>query len=217
MGALGDAWQADAAFEALHHPDIEVPRGFRPFGFGRTAWRNDFADTSHRALSLVAESSDLSGLAQLASHALWKLVCIDERTTDDDFDHVVRFESLEELDLSKTRVGDRSATAIHTLQKLRWLSVASTRITDAAMEHFAGLRALEHLDVCDTAVTDEGLRALAFHPALRVINVRGSHVTGEALAPLLTLPNLRQVWMTRGQHHHARHFAHERPEVDILS
>lgn len=209
MGLLDDARQRDEAFDVLTGPGIPIPPGFDRFEFARAGWRYRVGDAEHQALSLLAHTADLSGLAQVPAHALWKLACLDRHVTDAEFDFVVRFDALKELDLSHTSITDAAATAMHTLQKLTWLSVSSCAITDGAMEHLAALRALEHLDISATHVTDDGLRALAFHPALRVLNIRDSKITGEALAPLLTLPELQQVWMTPHQHRHAHRFADE--------
>lgn len=202
--------------DPLAFGDFAIPDGFVKYEFGPAAWRYDVADHQHRALSLIAHTHDLSGLAELPPHGLWKLSCTDRKTGDDALDHLVRFDALVELDLSHTRVSDAGTAAMHTMQGLLWLSLSSCGITDAAMEHLAALRKLEHLDISHTRVTDEGLRALAFHPALRVLSIRDSAVTGEALAPLLTVPQLREVWMSHRQLRHANRFAQERPEVRLL-
>jgi hypothetical protein len=202
--------------DPLGYLELPVPPGFVEYGGIREGWRYSYADRNHQALSLRARSEDLSGLAQLPPDGLWKLVCRHCPITDDDFDTVVRFDHLEDLDLTKTRITDRATATMHTLQRLRVLSLASTAVTNAALDHVAALRSLEHLDISDTAIDDDGLRALAFHPHLRILNVRKSGVTGEAFAPLLTTPELRQIWVTSRQHHHARRFSKERPEVELL-
>jgi hypothetical protein len=202
--------------DPLGYLALPVPTGFAEYGNVAAGWRYSYADRQHEALSLSALNDDLSGLSALPVNGLWKLSCAHRAITDDAFDHVVRFDLLEELDLGHTRITDRAITAMHTLQRLHWLSLSGCAVTDAAVEHLASLRSLEHLDISGTGVTDDGLRALAFHPALRVLNIRGSHVTGAGLAPLLTLEHLRQVSMSHKQHHHAHAFMRERPEVEVL-
>jgi hypothetical protein len=211
---LSDAWRADEAFNILFGCNVAVPPGFAPYA--RDAWRNRFGDATHHQLSLRATGDDLSGLAKLTRHELWRLDVRHRRIDDDAFDAICRFDELEELDAAYTAVTDVATHGMHTLQELRWLSLSGCAITDAALAHLVALRALQHLDLSATRVTDAGLSALVHHPHLRVLNLRDTAVTGADLAPLLTLPELRQVWMNHRQHRHAHRFIHEHPEVEIL-
>jgi hypothetical protein len=214
---LGDAWRQDERFDLLFGSGLPVPRGFRIYGgHSRAGWRYRVGDKLRNELSLSADGDDISALAEVPVNGLWRLECRYRRVTDDDFDLIARFDSLEELDLSHTKITDRATLRMHTLQKLRILRLGSCAITDAALEHLVALRSLEELDVCNSRVTAKGLPALAFHPALRIINLRDTPVTGAQLGALTTIPHLRELRLDGRQKHRTHDFAAQRPDVVIL-
>ncbi len=74
---------------------------------------------------------------------------------------VVRWRSLEALDLEETPIGDRSAKTLAALSSLKALDVADTQIGDLGAVHFAMLASIEILDLGRTLVGERTAFALA--------------------------------------------------------
>ena len=103
------------------------PPGFGIYPHGRVSLGGfqfaRAADEMHRALSLIALTTDLSPLEQLWPDGVWRLSAgIGVRITDDDLRHVSGMTSLQVVDLSNTAVTDEGLTHLLPLKRLDDLS-----------------------------------------------------------------------------------------------
>ena len=204
---LGDPDQRSAYDRATaDHPRADKPTGHRdlpavPTGFRlypRPAWgfwsKNPtyrIADERRGALSLVAESRDLSPLGALGDDDLWLLDLMDLPIRDTDLSALARFRTLEVLLLS------------------------GCPVTDVGIRNVAAVRTLETLHLDETALTDAGLAAFADHPALALLDIRRTSVRGEGIRDLAHVPNLRELRATGRALRAAREIFRERPSVIV--
>ena len=206
-----------------------VPDGFllhpRPMGIGWARgqkshyyrpWRNRAADHIRKALSLAAETRDLSNLSRLDADDLWLLDVRDVPVTDSDLRAVTRFRRLEILLLDGTKVTDAGLHALRGLPTLRVLSLADCGVTDAGIPAMAALPALQELLLYGTEITDDGLAALAEQPSLRVLDIRKTRVRGEGIRHLTALPSLRELRVSGWADLAARRIFLRRRDVVIL-
>jgi mono/diheme cytochrome c family protein len=88
--------------------------------------------------------------------------------------------TLVSLDLSGTRVTDRSAALLARFTELRVLRLGFTRVSDEMVRALAALRNLEVIALANTAVTGNGLRELAKLPALRSVHLGSGNLSRSA-------------------------------------
>lgn len=88
------------------------------------------------------------------------------------------------VDLSASKVTDRSIALLAAAKNLRLLRMAETPITDAAIDTIVKLPALESVNFYGTAVTDEGVLKLAALPGLKHIYLWQTKVSPETIATL---------------------------------
>jgi uncharacterized membrane protein len=88
------------------------------------------------------------------------------------------------LDLTATRITDRSVAALAPAGNLRLIRLAETDITDAAAESLAKLASLESVNLYGTKITDAGALKLAELPNLKRLYLWQTGVTGEAISAL---------------------------------
>src|SRR5262249_1335143 len=123
--------------------------------------------------------------------------------------------SLEQLDLSHTRITDegmlrlkpapriadlnlyytelitdQGMTAIRDWKRLKRLNVRGTRISDGTLQIVSKMAGLEALDIANTQVTDNGLDYLLTLTNLRELAIGRSRLSDNALAVLRMLPTL---------------------------
>jgi hypothetical protein len=174
-----------------------VPKGFqlhpRPaWGFARNDLAYRVADTRRGALSLVAETRDLSGLATLGEEDLWL------------------------LDLRDLPVRNTDLSLITRFRRLLVLLLTGCPVTDTDVGVVAAVSSLETLHLNETRVTDAGLTALEAHPALAVLDIRSTPVRGEGVRHLAGVPNLRELRVTGAARRSALEVFRQRPQVDVL-
>src|SRR4029077_4794720 len=73
---------------------------------------------------------------------------------DEGLARLVKLTSLQELDLTSTKVSDAALIHLDGLTRLQSLDLTSTQITDAGLDHLAGLTNLQSIDLTGTKVTD---------------------------------------------------------------
>lgn len=193
-----------------------VPRGFHTHP--RTGWASrvhmDYrvADELRGALSLSADSADLSGLDDLADDEVWLLDLSEREITDGDLPRLMRFTRLEVLHLADTRVTDAGLKTLAKMSGLETLDLSDCNVSDAGLPALSPLSRLSTLLLFGTHVTDDGIPALSALPVLRVLDVRSTRVNGDsdALASLPGIHELRLSWRARLR---ARGFARSRPDV----
>lgn len=193
-----DATYRDAVFGSVYH------------------WRYRAADIFRSALSLVAETRDLSGLSQLGEDELWLLDVRHVPATDSDLRAVTRFRRLEVLLLDGTGVTDAGLDELCAIPSLRVLSLSDTGVTDRGTPAMASSPVLEELLLYGTEVTDDGLAAFAEHPTLMVLDIRKTRVRGDGIRHLTGMPSLRELRVTGWADLAARRIFAKRREVVIL-
>ena len=85
------------------------------------------------------------------------------------------------LDLSATKITDRSLAMLSSAVQLRMIRVAETSITDASMDTLSKLSALESINLYGTKVSDAGVNKLAAMPNLKRLYLWQTAVTPEAI------------------------------------
>lgn len=155
------------------------------------------------ALRLVAAAYQPIGnrtLSELAkAPSLEELDLSHTRVTDEGLPHLEDLRHLRTLDLPVTSISDAGLKHIGKLTSLEKLSLGATRISDAGLAHLENLNRLRELDISWTPVTDAGLARLQNLPALETVNVCETQVGDAALAGLAQRPSLRKVKASAGQ------------------
>lgn len=82
------------------------------------------------------------------------------RISDASAGQLAAFRQLEELDLSRTDIGDETVSRLRSLVNLRVLWLTKTRVSDASCGALGRLKRLEMLDISETAVTAAGWERL---------------------------------------------------------
>ena len=132
-----------------------------------------------------------SGLAALKDH--WRLrglSLIGSSFDDEGTRSLAAFPLLEVLELSQTKITDRSLATIGKLTGLRTLALGETAITDAGLAELAGLKRLDEsgLALNGTKVTDAGRARLeAATPGLRLPRANAR--------PGWTLSSMSRMWL----------------------
>lgn len=127
----------------------------------------------------------------------------------------VTFNDLRSVDLSSTRVGDRTleviashagitrlglkqtdvtndgAVSLRKLKSLRSLNLSDTEISDRGLENIGELKGLTKLNLEGTATTDAGLRHLTNLTSLEDLNLESTRVRGTKFEYLTELGQLK--------------------------
>jgi uncharacterized membrane protein len=94
------------------------------------------------------------------------------------------------IDLSATKVTDKSVDALASAKHLRMVRLSETAVTDSAIETLLKIPTLESINVYGTKVTDAGVAKLAALPNLKRLYLWQTAVTPEAVKALKEkLPN----------------------------
>jgi len=129
-----------------------------------------------------------AGLARLAgSRSLKTLDLSRTNVTAAGVDQVARIETLEELALSQTPIGDECVPALARLSELRILDLSDTRVTSAGLAPLAGLKKLTALSLSWRKLTREDLQGMS-----RLKHVRTIVLNGVPL-PEATMTKLRRL------------------------
>ena len=152
-----------------------------------------FADARLRALSLVALTPDLAGLADLAPDGVWKLVAGVASISDDQLFHISGMRSLRVLDLGSTSVTDAGMRHLLDLKELNELNPWGTLLTDSGVATIGAITSIENLSLAGRQVSDQGLIHLNNLTMLDTLDLRGTKVRGPGLAHLFGLQDLDYV------------------------
>jgi serine/threonine protein kinase/Leucine-rich repeat (LRR) protein len=101
------------------------------------------------------------------------------------------FERLEALDLSGCAIDNLAFAS--PLESLQELNVSSTKVADSALQALENLPNLRRLDLKQTGVTGRGLRYLAKLPKLAELSLAGSKVSDLFAAEVGTLTKLERL------------------------
>lgn len=85
------------------------------------------------------------------------------------------------IDLSATKITDKSVAALEPAKNLRMVRLSETGITDSAIDSLLKLPELESVNFFGTKVTDAGVRKLAALPKLKHLYLWQTSVTPEAV------------------------------------
>lgn len=101
------------------------------------------------------------------------------------------------LNLSKTKIDDKSLAAIGALTDLEDLKLSHDSIGDEGIKHLSSLHNLKILNLDYTQVTDSGLTDLSDLPALTTLNLDGcKNITSAGLVELAKSSSLRMLYLT---------------------
>lgn len=198
-----------------------VPEGFelhpRKGWYASAGWyRQRFADARHQALSLAAETDDLSNLSQLEDGDVWFLDLSRLPVTDADLRPLSRFQRLAVLHVDGTQVTDAGLEGLRRFPLLHTLTLTGCRVTDAGIPALSSIPHLQNLEIDETDVTDEGLAAFAGHSSLIVLDIRKTKVRGSGLCHLTEIPTLRELRVSGWAELAAMRTFRGRREVAIL-
>lgn len=137
---------------------------------------------------------------------------------DGDLRWLSDIDSLQRIDLSRTRITGKALEPLRTLthvkelrlqfaefltatdighlatwNQLRHLDLRGTRVDSGAFERLVPLSSLQFLDISSTEVDDEGFEELAALPHLTRLRCGANRLSGLALTVLKTVPNLRHL------------------------
>ncbi len=88
------------------------------------------------------------------------------------------------IDLSATKISDRSVAMLVAATHLRMIRLAETDVTDASMDSLLKIPSLESINLYGTKVTDAGVAKLAVMPNLKRLYLWQTAVTPEAVKAL---------------------------------
>jgi len=117
------------------------------------------------------------------------------RFTDKGLDYLRGLQSLERLELIRTRVTDAGLKPISELQNLAVLKLNYTAVTDKALELLRSLPKLRELALDSTEVTDSGVASLGSMAALKSLDLYHTLVSEKGFEQLrASLPGCRIVF-----------------------
>lgn len=108
-------------------------------------------------------------------------------------DGIEKLKTLEELDLTDTKVNDDSLDHLAALSKLRTLNLTSTFITNAAFPKLARIPKLEHLILDRTNVSGVGSSSLRRVKKLTWVGMNYSNATIKGIAEIAQLPAIENI------------------------
>ncbi|MBX9669010.1 MAG: protein kinase [Candidatus Obscuribacterales bacterium] len=91
---------------------------------------------------------------------------------------------LRKLDVGDTKLGDRAAKTIGTIDSLVALDLSNTKVSNNGIKSLANLNNLEQLNLSNTKVTDEAAPILAKLPKLAVLNLSNTRITAQCFPSL---------------------------------
>jgi hypothetical protein len=85
--------------------------------------------------------------------------------------------NISHLDVSRTKITDRSMTLAGSYPNLNWISLRNTKITDNGLKPLTKLQFLQYINLSGTQVTDKSISTLASMKSLNEIYLWNSQVT----------------------------------------
>jgi hypothetical protein len=103
------------------------------------------------------------------------------------------------LDLSRTRITDRSLPILATFRFFNTLNLSGTAITDAGLAELnAGVPFVVYsLNLADTAISDQGVAGLGSNLGRFKLNLAGTRITDACLAAIATHNELEELSLSR--------------------
>jgi len=113
--------------------------------------------------------------------------------TNDGLKELARFQKLQALDISHTKVTDAGLTQLSVMKNLRSLDMGASSLTDAGLRNLAEVKSLQRLYFGATSVTDAGISTLAGLENLRVLYLYKTQLTDDGLRQLAEFTNLQRL------------------------
>jgi hypothetical protein len=85
--------------------------------------------------------------------------------------------NISHLDVSRTKITDRSMTLAGSYPNLNWISLRNTKITDNGLKPLTKLQFLQYINLSGTQVTDKSISTLSSMKSLNEIYLWNSQVT----------------------------------------
>ena len=98
--------------------------------------------------------------------------------------HMASFPTLAWLDMSESKITDRSAKEIRRVKSLRYLRLSSTRITDDTIAALVSLPHLQKMWLDGTQVTDASVNDLCQMQSLVELKLSGTEISPRGIARL---------------------------------
>ena len=112
--------------------------------------------------------------------------------SDDSLPDIAELDGCIILELSRSRVTNRTLRHLRRLSRLRMLDLSETAIDDNGLTYIAELHSLQFFDLGMTSITDAGIEKLSSLKNLSDLGIRGTHVTDEGVEKLkLVLPECK--------------------------
>jgi Leucine-rich repeat (LRR) protein len=134
-----------------------------------------------------------SRLARIAPDALYGLSFLGTEITDSDLQFLKHFDSLEELDVSCTGIGDECLPHLQDLPNLRKLNLSSTKITSRSADSLCRFKSLTELILDDTVIKDQSLIKISSLAKLETLSLSFTQVTSRGLSKIRSLKNLKRL------------------------
>lgn len=104
-------------------------------------------------------------------------------------------DSIEELILDGTTIGEHTMRRAGKLPCLRVLSVTGTQIDDDSLLRFRDAQKIKELYLRDTQVSNRGMSIIDTCKCLSVLDLGGTNIGDEGLSSLGQMPNLTRVYL----------------------
>jgi serine/threonine protein kinase len=151
-------------------------------------------------LSLMGDRVDGRGLVFLLDLPLRSLDLDGTSMADTDMDVLCRFNTLEALRLSNTRVTGAGIARLKMLKNLESLGVGSSKVDDRYLQAVAGLTQLSDVYVRDSkSVTADGVASLAALPKLSSFTLKGMKIDSAMLGALKPMKRLSELSLTEAR------------------
>ncbi len=105
------------------------------------------------------------------------------------------FKKLQDLNLSGTKITNRSIVILSAIKSLKLLNVSYTLIDDDGMSHIGRNQDLEVLSLSGTQVTDSSMDELKNLSSLKVLSLENTLITDSGLDDLKDVPDLVSVYL----------------------
>ncbi len=103
--------------------------------------------------------------------------------------------NISHLDVSRTKITDRSMTVAGGYPNLTWINVRNTKISDTGIKSLSKLKFLQYLNLSGTQVTDKSISTLSDMKSLNEIYLWNSKVTEAGVKKLKqSLPEAKIIW-----------------------
>ena len=103
--------------------------------------------------------------------------------------------NISHLDISRTKITDRSMGVAGGYPNLTWINVRNTKVSDSGLKSLTKLQFLQYINLSGTQVTDKGISTLASIKSLNEVYLWNTKVTESGVKKLKeSLPEAKIIW-----------------------